>query len=209
MERKRLVADRYIRIWAIAEFVARQPGLNRSELAQRFSLSERQLQADLNIIREEIGLPLMRVHGYRFNTAEPQGQLTLRDVYPLYLLMEHALQDPAMPAEAIRDLSARLPCAFPVPLQPLARKALTPRAEDDYGPTPDVFAHLADALVRQQTIKLKYLSRVGIGYLTEPIVDPHIMMPHEESWYLIGRCHQRKRVIMFPLDTLDSVSYDL
>ena len=47
MERQRLAVDRFRRIWAIVEFVARQPGSSRRLLADQFALSERQLQAVL------------------------------------------------------------------------------------------------------------------------------------------------------------------
>src|SRR3954454_1033024 len=66
MERKRLVADRFRRIWHIVEDIAETPGKSRRELADKFHLSERQVQADLNIIRTDMRLPLVRRQGYRF-----------------------------------------------------------------------------------------------------------------------------------------------
>jgi hypothetical protein len=60
MERKRLVADRFRRIWHIVQDIAETPGKSRKELADKFHLSERQVQADLNIIRTEMHLPLVR-----------------------------------------------------------------------------------------------------------------------------------------------------
>ncbi len=215
MERKRLVADRFKRIWSIVEFIAQTPGMTRRELAHHFALSERQLQADLNVIRDEIGLPLTRAHGYRFAGDPSSGehaataQFTLRDVHTLFLLVQRALQDSAIPGDAVSEIAAKLHEVFPSPLRPLVRKTLAPRDNDGFGPSPEVYARLADALIRHQPVKLRYPPRNSVGYLTEPIVDPQILMPHKTSWYLIGRCHQRKRDIMFCLDALDSVTLEI
>src|SRR5499433_3444679 len=68
-DHKRLVAERFRRIWQLVEDIAGQPGKSRKELASQFALSERQVQADLNVIRREMGLPLVRRQGYRFLTS--------------------------------------------------------------------------------------------------------------------------------------------
>ena len=59
-DHKRLVAERFRRIWQLVEDIASHPGKSRKELATQFSLSERQVQADLNVVRREMGLPLVR-----------------------------------------------------------------------------------------------------------------------------------------------------
>ena len=52
------MADRFQRIWSIVERIDQMPGLGRRQLSEEFALSERQLQADLEVIRVEMGLPL-------------------------------------------------------------------------------------------------------------------------------------------------------
>ena len=81
MERRGLIADRFQRIWEVVEYIAREPGQSRKQLAERFSLSERQVQADLNVIRTEMRLPLVRRHGYRFVNEEggPTGVLKMQE----------------------------------------------------------------------------------------------------------------------------------
>src|SRR6266567_8325695 len=80
-DHKRLVAERFRRIWQLVEDIACHPGKSRKELASQFSLSERQVQADLNVIRREMGLPLVRRQGYRFLTDshEPGPQFSLAE----------------------------------------------------------------------------------------------------------------------------------
>ena len=70
-DHKRLVAERFRRIWQLVEDIASNPGKSRKELANQFALSERQVQADLNVIRREMGLPLVRRQGYRFLIDTP------------------------------------------------------------------------------------------------------------------------------------------
>ena len=209
MDRKRLVADRFARIWSIVETIAREPGLSRSELAQKFALSERQLQSDLNVIKGDMGFPLTRLQGYRFASEEPEsGALDLHDALTLYLLIRRAADDESFPQEALDGVAEKLSRAFPPILRPFAARTLSTR-DDTIGPGPELFACLAEALVRQQPVKLQYPPRSGVGYLTEPIVDPQILLPYRNVWYLVGRCHQRRRTLMFPLDSLTSASLDL
>ncbi|MPZ13746.1 MAG: hypothetical protein GEU73_04870 [Chloroflexi bacterium] len=210
MERKRLVPDRFKRIWSIVRCVAEHPGLTRFELAHRFALSERQLQADLNLIRDELRLPLERRRGYRFSNGDTSSNaLNLKDIHTLFLLVGRARCDPAFPHEALDDLSAKLPHVFPAPLQPLVRKALSFHDQPGIGPGPAVFACLTEALVRRQPVKLHFTSGTSVGYLTEPIVDPEILLPHGDSWYLIGACRQRGRVVMLCVDGVESASLEV
>src|SRR5712691_7302411 len=106
MERKRLVADRFQRIWQIVEFIARQPGKSRKELAERFALSERQVQADLNVIRAEMRLPLVRRQGYRFVNEEggPTGVLELQEAQLLLLLLRRAQVEHTVPSDHLARL---------------------------------------------------------------------------------------------------------
>src|SRR4029078_13631563 len=83
-DHRRLAAERFRRIWQLVEDIAREPGKSRKELAAQFALSERQGQADLNVIRREMGLPLVRRQGYRFLT---EGQ----DTGPAFSLAEAQL----------------------------------------------------------------------------------------------------------------------
>lgn len=210
MERKRLAADRLIRIWWIVDFIARQPGSSRAQLAQHFALSERQLQADLNIVRDDIGLPLARCRGYRFaGDSAAASALTLGDVVTLSAVARRALADPSVPRDGLVETMAKLAGAFPPPLQPLARQALASPTQRSFGPGPEAFSCLAEAIWRRQPVKLRYPAGNGAGLPWEPIVDPQVLMPYRNSWYLIGRSHQRQQIALFCLDSLESATLDL
>src|SRR5438105_13133857 len=111
MERKRLIVDRFRRLWAIVEFIAAHPGCSRGQLADHFALSERQLQADLNVVRLEMGLPLVRRRGYRFLAEDDQCRppLGLADAGMLGVALRHAGAGARIAPAALRSLAEQLP----------------------------------------------------------------------------------------------------
>src|SRR6266567_5433169 len=125
-DHKRLVAERFRRIWQVVEDIACQPGKSRKQLASQFSLSERQVQADLNVIRREMGLPLVRRQGYRFLTDshETGPQFSLAEAQLLLMLLRRAAHDPSLPVERLRSLVVKLPYLFQLHLRPLFAKTL-------------------------------------------------------------------------------------
>lgn len=207
MERKRLVADRFRRIWQIVEYIAREPGRSRQQLAQHFALSARQVQADLSVIRTRMRLPLVRQQGYRF--VAPCGgdapSLTLEEAHLLLGLLRTAAREQLATPEALASLGAKLPIVFPPHLQPLARKTLValPASPDQQQ---EVFATLAEALLRGGVVRLHYPPGDDSTTVHDPIVKPELLLPYLESWYLVGRCHQRGRVMMFDLSTVAAVT---
>lgn len=209
MERKRLVADRFRRIWHIVEDIADAPGRSRRELADKFHLSERQVQADLNIIRTEMHLPLVRRQGYRFTREDQdsgaEGSPDLREAQLLVLVLRQAMQDPSIPPERLGSLMRKLPDMFPAHLQPLVRRTLEAVTSPSAGQQ-QVFAALADGLLRGTFVKLYYPPGDTSCPLSEPIVRPELVLPYLDAWYLIGECRQRNRTMMFNLDGVAAVS---
>ena len=128
MERKRLIVDRFRRLWTIVEFIAAHPGCSRGQLADQFALSERQLQADLNVIRLEMGLPIVRRGGYRFLAEDHEcpPQLGLADAEMLGVALRHAAAAGAIAPTAVRSLTEKLPALFPYHLRPFLVRALPP-----------------------------------------------------------------------------------
>jgi predicted DNA-binding transcriptional regulator YafY len=205
MERKRLVADRFQRIWQIVEYIAREPGKSRRELAERFALSERQVQADLNVIRSEMRLPLVRRSGYRFVTEEggPTGVLELQEAQLLLLLIRDAQVAQSVPAEQLASLVHKLPTLFPPHLQPLIAKMVnggTNRRKQQ-----EFFETLTRAILNGTNVRLHY-PRGASATIAEPEVKPSLVLPYLDSWYLIGTCKQRNRLMMFELDAVDGVN---
>src|SRR5437879_5115440 len=209
IDHKRLVAERFRRIWQLVEDIASLPGKSRKELATQFALSERQIQADLNVIRREMGLPLVRRQGYRFITDAPDSgpQFSLAEAQLLLMLLRRAAHDSSLPVDRLRSLMIKLPFLFPLHLRPLVAKTLEAANQSDRGGRQqEIFAALAEALLRKSYVKLHYPAGDPISSIQEPIVQPEVLFPYCKSWHLIGTCRQRGRIMVFDLDTVVAVS---
>ena len=206
MERKRLVADRFQRIWQIVEYIAREPGKSRRELAERFALSERQVQADLNVIRAEMRLPLVRRQGYRFVNEEggPAGVLELKEAQLLLLLIRRAQVERTVPVEQLGSLVKKLPALFPPHLQPLIGKMIS--GTNGRRRQQEFFETLTRAILNGSNVRLHYPRGSVASPIAEPEVKPSLVLPYLDSWYLIGTCKQRNRLMMFELDSVDGVN---
>jgi predicted DNA-binding transcriptional regulator YafY len=208
-DHKRLVAERFRRIWQLVEDIASTPGKSRKQLATQFSLSERQVQADLNVIRREMALPLVRRQGYRFVTDTPDSgpQFSLAEAQLLLMLLRRAAHDPSLPADRLRSLMVKLPYLFPLHLRPLVAKTLeAANTSDRGGRQQEIFAALAEALLRKSYVKLHYPAGDPMSSIQEPIVQPEVLFPYCKSWHLIGTCRQRGRIMVFDLDTVVAVT---
>jgi predicted DNA-binding transcriptional regulator YafY len=208
-DHKRLVAERFRRIWQLVEDIASHPGKSRKELATQFALSERQVQADLNVIRREMSLPLVRRQGYRFLTDTPDGgpQFSLAEAQLLLMLLRRAAHDPSLPMDRLRSLMVKLPFLFPLHLRPLVAKTLEAASTSDRGGRQqEIFAALAEALLRKSYVKLHYPAGDPISAIAEPIVQPEVLFPYLKSWHLIGTCRQRGRMMVFDLDNVVAVT---
>jgi predicted DNA-binding transcriptional regulator YafY len=208
-EHKRLVAERFRRIWRLVEDIASCPGKSRKQLAAQYALSERQVQADLNVIRREMGLPLVRRQGYRFLTqADDHGSpFSLAEAQLLLMLLQRASHDPSLPVDRLRALMLKLPELFPLHLRPLVEKTLEATdASERGGQQHKIFAPLAEALLRNSYVKLHYPAGDPVSSIQEPIVRPEVLFPYLNTWYLIGTCRQRNRMMVFEVDNVVAVT---
>ena len=132
--RRRHAAERLLRVWRLVEDIARTPGKSRGQIAREQALSERQVQDDLSLIREEFSLPLVRRQGYRFaeeGAGKPSEPLSLAEAQLLLLLIRRAARDPSLPADRTRSMIAKLPALFPPYLRPLAARTLAATEGDE------------------------------------------------------------------------------
>lgn len=216
MKTPRLVADRFRRIWGIVTVVADEPGHTRRELAGRFFLSERQVQADLKIIKRDMGLPLVRARGYRFageGTASGDAALSLREAHMLVMVLRHALRARVVASEPLHDLIAKLPVLFPPHLQPLISLTLTALTRAP-GRDAHIFEALSDGLLKGSLVKLH--AATGAPWFTteegrEAIVRPELLVPYLGSWFVIGETPARtegypSRMRMLCLDEVEAVT---
>src|ERR1051326_1805172 len=198
VDHKRHVAERIRRIWQLVEDIASNPGKSRKELANQFSLSERQVQADLNVVRREMNLPLVRRQGYRFVTdaQDPGPHFSLEEAQLLLMLLQRAAHETGLPTDGLRSLMTKLPFLFPLHLRPLVAKTLeAASASGRVTRQQEIFATLAEALLRKSYVKLHYPAGDPVSAIQEPIVRPEVLFPYCDTWQVIGNCRQRGRMM--------------
>jgi len=176
----RLVADRFRRVWAIAQTIADEPGMTRTDLVARFNLSERQVQADLNIIRVDMALPLVRVQGYRFvdeGGSTSNARLSIQEMLTLIAVLTNAKSDSSQPFEQVKALVAKAPNFAPPHLRPLAAALL------DNGRERRVMEPLTRALLAGGSVRL----RMAESHLrTSVVVTPELLLRYVGEWYVLG-----------------------
>jgi len=207
MERDQQAIDRLSRIWAMIEYIVENPGTSRQKLASRYALSERQVQEDLRVIREELRFPLVRRKGYRFLPSEDRVTLdfTFTEARALISALRAAYQERGNPSEALKSLIAKLPNIFPLHLQPLIRKCLESLSNSEPALEDKVFLVLTESLFEKRPVKL-HMSSKASSSIQDPIIEPHLLMPYSGTWYLVGRCRQKKRVMMFKVESIEAVT---
>lgn len=208
IERGPGVATRLERVWKLVEFIATNPGKRRKELALEFSVSERQTQADLNLIKRQMRLPLIRRSGYRFGhfRDEPQAELNLADIQLLILLLRRGRYDRAIPGERLQALEAALPSLAPLHLRPLVAAAMAAATETEGGGRrSELFGVITEAMVSGRSIRLHYPMDSPV-HDHAPVLKPEVVFPFNGQWYVLGECRGRQRVMVFPLQQAVSVS---
>ena len=111
-----------------------------------------------------------------------------------------------MPADRLRSLMQKLPYLFPLHLRPLVAKTLEAANAEGSGRQHEIFAALAEALLRKSYVTLHYPAGDPVSAIQEPIVQPEVLFPYLKSWHLIGTCRQRGRMMVFDLESVVAVT---
>jgi predicted DNA-binding transcriptional regulator YafY len=134
-------------------------------------------------------------------------QFSLAEAQLLLMLLRRAERDPSLPVERLRSLMVKLPYLFPLHLRPLVAKTLEAATAHNRGSRQEeMFAELAEALLRKSYVKLHYQAGDPVSSIHEPVVQPEVLFPYCKSWHLIGNCRQRGRMMVFDLDTVVAVT---
>jgi predicted DNA-binding transcriptional regulator YafY len=157
------------------------------------------VQADLNIIRVDMRLPLIRRQGYRFadetGAYVGRGALDFGDVLALVGLFAAAR---TAAFEVGDDLSAKLVRLVPLHLQPLARELFL----GDHREHLRQIATAALAPADQNSVRVRLL---GWDEGTHDMVTPELIVPYRGHWYIVGHDSLRRRARMWRLDRVASV----
>lgn len=202
---------RLARILEIVQIIVAAPGRwSRRELAQRWEISERQVQKDLEVIRHGLKLRLIHTNqGYTFEEVPglPTVAYTFAEALALLLAFQAAQQIPGVSSPDLAAAIARLQSVFPREFLSLFNQitSQTPRASQS-SHRQEVLLTLNHALAEQRKVRISYRTQSRGGEVNERVIHPYHIMPYVRSWQAIAYCEKRQQVLMFKLDRMDAVT---
>lgn len=200
---------RTARILDMIQCIAHQPRRwLRRNLAEKYEVSERQIDKDLQIVRHKLRLQLQHdTEGYYFETMPQLPAVSYSFAEGLALLLA-ARAAQALPGVASMDLAAaiaRLESIFPTEFGTLLRQVVR-QAQHFNAESPRQYKLqlLYEAMAFQRKVWMNY--RVGQrgGELTERVIRPYHLLPYVRSWQIIAYCELRQEVRMFKVDRIEA-----
>lgn len=207
MNHTHIPGDRLRRVWAIIVDIYREPDILRRTLAQRYGISERQIQEDLRLV-EDLGFPLYRQKGYRFLGSHPMPPVSfvVDEAIALFLALQQIVVQPGLKTGELTTALSKLCSLFPPALQPLLHEVLDAGDRGrPAGPRERILLELGHALAAHHSVWIRYETASRGDAESERLGDPYELLPHLRSWYLVAYCHLRGEIRMFKLDRIREV----
>lgn len=202
---------RVARVLEIVQMIAARPGWwKRRTLAERYELSERQIQKDLDVIRH--GLKLSLAHdgaGYSFEDMPrlPAVQYSFSEALALLLAAQAAQQVSGIGSPDLAAAIARLQSIFPPEFTAMVSQITSHSAQPGQRThRQQMLLLLNRALLEQRKARMTYRTRSRAGELNERVVHPYHIMPYVRSWQLIAFCEKRQDVLMFKVDRIHAIT---
>jgi predicted DNA-binding transcriptional regulator YafY len=196
---------RVARILEIVQLIASKPrSYKRVDLAERFAISERMIQKDLDVIRHALKLPLCRDRqGYYFEYLPhlPTTAYAFSEALALLTAARAAQAIPGINSAELAAAIARLEAIFPDEFRPLvceATEKLPRRAVKAH--RQEMLALLHRAWIEGRQVRIVYVTGSRGKEMTERVVEPYHIMPYGRSWHLIAFDHRRGEVLQFKVD---------
>ncbi len=177
-----------------------------TRLAEELEASPRTVQRYLETLRDRLNAPVIYdrgARGYRYardSVAIPAAHLSEGELVALYVAEPVLARYRGTPLEAdFRSAFDKITASLPERVRSrysalpdrVSAKAALP-AEDNTAR----FRALLAAVLEERTVALSYYS-AHRDAVSERLVDPYAIHNAEGSWYLIGHCHQRQRILTF------------
>jgi predicted DNA-binding transcriptional regulator YafY len=197
--------NRTDRLYALVEELRAVAPRPRSAtwLAQRFEVSVRTVERDLDALREA-GVPIYaatgRTGGYTLDRERtlPPLALTVEEALAMSVALREAEGSPfaAAARAAAQKVLATLPERVREREQLLAARIHTTQAPEDSA----IRSAVGEAVTTGRVVHLKYTGATGPP--TERDVEPLGLLRGDTEWYLVGWCRLRDGVRGFRLDRI-------
>ena len=199
------------RILEIVQMIALHPcKYRRRDLAERFEVSERMIQKDLDIVRHDLRLSLCNDgEGYYFDQLPrlPTTAYSFTEALALLTAARAAQAVPGVNSAELAAAIARLETLFPADLRPMLRESTERLPVSAYrSDRQRMLAILHRGWIERRRIRITYATSSRAGELKERVVEPYTIIPYGRSWQLIAFDHLRKDVIQFKVDRVHAAT---
>lgn len=186
---------------------------NARTLAQELEVSVRTVQRDLELLRDQLGAPLAydpRRRGYYYTRTDfvlPAPPVSPMEVAALQTAAHLLRLVAGSPFEGlVRGFIDRLVASMPeaVTVDSQGQGDLSfglPAIRGDEAHVTDALEILHEALVSRQTVAVHYYSAYRDAW-RHRYIDPYHLHYRGGAWYVIGRCHWRRRILVFAVDRM-------
>ena len=180
----------------------------RRDLAERFEISERMIQKDLDLIRNGLKLDLSRsMEGYWFKDLPrlPAVGFTFSEAISLLLAVEAAGRISGVEVADLEAAIARIrglfPAEFATHLRGVSKPA--PLSKPVSGSRrAQMLTLLQRALLHRCKLRIRYRTSSRGGAESLRVVRPYHLLAYVRSWHLIAYCERRKKVLTFKVDRI-------
>jgi predicted DNA-binding transcriptional regulator YafY len=211
-ERPRLQETRRIsRVLQIVALISSRPRCwKRSSLAQRFEVSERMIDKDLELIRHGLAYQLDRSPQGYFFAREPAVQplqLATAEALSLVLAAQQSLMTGTADRAALSAALARLEDALPPAVARHARLAAHETSATLEAPAQDrshALLAIEQAMAERRKLNITYVSASRQNAVTERTIAAYSLVPHQRSWFVVARDSYRQGVVMFNVDRIQT-----
>lgn len=186
---------------------------NCQSLADRFEVTRRTAERDIDRLRDLFGAPIEydpRSRGYYYATSFSLPALKLQEgeAIAVFLGQRLLMQCKGTPferfvADAMAKMRVLLPADVEISLDDVL-DSVSFHSEPLRGEELEVasrYQFIQEAIRRRATISIVYFT-AGNGATTHRLIDPYHLLAAHGIWYCIGRCHTRGEVRTFALDRM-------
>ncbi len=173
----------------------------RKELAERFQVSARMIQKDLEVIRHGLKLPIQcSRQGYVL--LSPPGlspaRFTFGEALALFQAVQVARCSSGADSAQLEAAVKRLESQFPQELIPLLKNLVSCEQIRRSGNThQEISEILHRGLLLKKKVNIRYRTGYRGGEENTRTVHPYHLVPGAQSWHLIAHCESRREVRTF------------
>lgn len=196
---------RTARILELIQIIALRPRrYGRRDLAERFELTERMIQKDVEIIRNALTLPLRNDGtGYYFEHLPhlPTTVYSFTEALALLTAARAAQATPGVNSAELAAAIARLETLFPDSFRPMLREATEKLPTSaDCNQRQAMMTILHRGWIEHRRVRISYATGSRSGEINQRVVEPYTIIPYGRSWQLIAFDHRREEVLQFKVD---------